>query len=329
MTYAYKSAILGGTFDHFHSGHQQLINVALNQTEKITLGIVEYIFPTDKNWVSSIENYATRLATLRSYLHEVNATERTTIIPIHDIYGTTLTDPNIDAIYVTDSTYHNAELINVERLKRNLSKLAIITVPYSRGDDNKIISSGRIRAGEIDRQGRSYLTYFLQKEIYHLPDGLRATLQKPIGTITKNIHENRELIPAASFIISVGDIVSIDLQKSRFTPNVSIIDHHTRRRKLDEDTIQKYFPITNYAFSNPAGFINSKFADIFLSSINNSSPPQVILVNGEEDLLTLPTILLSPLDSYIVYGQYNVGMCIVKVTEELKNQIKLLLQQFA
>jgi len=58
------------------------------------------------------------------------------------------------------------------------------------------------------------------------------------------------------------------------------------------------------------------------------STPQIILVDGEEDLLALPTMLLAPLDTYVVYGQYNLGMVVVRITEEIKSLARNLLTQF-
>jgi hypothetical protein len=113
---------------------------------------------------------------------------------------------------------------------------------------------------------------------------------------------------------------------------VSIIDHHSRRHAIDPVTIEKYLPTTHYSLANPAGTINPDFADHFLSALRvsgTSNSTQVIAVEGEEDLLTLPALLLSPLNAYVIYGQHNVGMCVVKVTEEIKSLAKKLLTEFA
>jgi len=43
-------------------------------------------------------------------------------------------------------------------------------------------------------------------------------------------------------------------------------------------------------------------------------------VTGEEDLLALPAIVLAPLGSVVLYGQYDKGVVINEVTEELKKK---------
>ncbi|MEI8232479.1 MAG: pantetheine-phosphate adenylyltransferase [bacterium] len=328
MSHLYHHAILGGTFDHFHLGHENFITTALSQAEFLTIGIVKELFTQDKLASTSIEDYLTRQSNLKDFLHQSDVESRVKIIPITDIYGTSLTDSTIEAIYVTKETKPNAEIINAKRQGLDLAKLALIVLPYSLGDDNEIISSSRIRAGIIDRQGHSFLEFITQKSIYHLPESLRSSLQIPLGTVVTNLPKQKEALPLGSFIISVGDIVSIDLQKAGYIPSVSIVDYHTRRHGLDPKDIERYFPVTHATISNPRGVINSEFANIFQTALGQPTRPQIIAVEGEEDLLALPTILLSPLGSYVIYGQYDVGMCIVKIDEAIKTLTKSYLEQF-
>jgi len=46
-----------------------------------------------------------------------------------------------------------------------------------------------------------------------------------------------------------------------------------------------------------------------------------IVVDGEEDLATLPAILYAPLGSAVVYGQPNEGSVLVEVTPEKKKHV--------
>jgi hypothetical protein len=54
----------------------------------------------------------------------------------------------------------------------------------------------------------------------------------------------------------------------------------------------------------------------------------VIKVNGEEDLAVIPVALAAPLDCEIYYGQPGKGVVKIKVTERVKNEIKLLISKF-
>lgn len=331
MNMLYQSAILGGTFDHFHAGHASLLSAAFKDSQHVTIGVVQASLSPDKLFPAQLEDYSTRESNLRSYLQDHNLTSRVTIIPISDIYGTSLTDPAIQAIFVTTETKTNAEKINVERQKLGLTPLTIIVVPYALGDDEQIISSGRIRAGEIDREGRSYRQFFLSQSTYRLPESLRPTLASPIGPVFTDVQKLIGSIPASSLIIAVGDIVSLTLKQAGYPAGISIIDYRTERRNLDRSTLQSSFPVTNYSLPNLAGTINPAFAPLFLSALaeyQKSHTSQVVVVDGEEDLLALPTILLSPLNTFIIYGQSGVGMVLARVTEKLKSQIKSYLEQF-
>lgn len=331
MSHTYKHAILGGTFDHFHVGHELLITKAFDRSEHVTIGIVEQPFSSDKKYLFGIESYELRLASLQSFLLQLNVMSRVDIITIHDIYGTTLTDGTIQAIFVTDSTKPSAEKINSEREKINLPSLEIEVVPCFTGDDQEIVSSGRIRSGLMSRKGLSYLNFFLQRRLYKLPGHLRVKLQHPIGRAITDPSLLSSIIPSGSPVISVGDIVSLDVKKIGFRTAINIIDYKTRRHELDIEEIKKYFPTTNGELANPAGTINPKIADILITSLieyDSSKESQIIKVSGEEDLLALPAILLSPLSSYVIYGQYKVGMIIVEVTEAIKSQVKTYLEQF-
>lgn len=57
-----------------------------------------------------------------------------------------------------------------------------------------------------------------------------------------------------------------------------------------------------------------------------SKQTYVILVSGEEDLAVIPCILLSPLETLVLYGQPDKGMVEIEVTLEIKNSLCTLLK---
>ena len=267
MSYTYKAAILGGTFDHFHAGHASLLSAAFSESEHVTIGLVKASLSPDKLFLGLLEDYPTRESSLRSYLHAHDLAPRATVIPISDIYGTSLTDKSIEAIFVTEETRGNAEKINVERQKLSLPPLAIISVPYTLGGDGVPISSGRIRAGEIDRAGHSYLKFFLSKSAYHLPESLRTTLAHPIGPVFTDVQKLISTLADTSPVIAVGDIVSLSLKQAGFATALSIIDYRSERRDLDKGALQASFPVVNHHLVNPAGTINPQIAELLITSL--------------------------------------------------------------
>src|SRR6266576_1791654 len=150
----FQHAIVGGTFDRFHVGHRKLLTEAFENSEKVTIGIATDALFHNKSFVQLIEDYKDREQSVLQFLSDNSFKDRSEIIPIHGIYGNSLEEKNIDAIFVTESTRGNAQKINEERAKNNLDPLEIVTVSYILGEDDEIISSERIRKGMIDREGK-------------------------------------------------------------------------------------------------------------------------------------------------------------------------------
>lgn len=323
----YQHAIIGGTFDHFHIGHQAMLNKAFEVADKVSIGITTTLMFQNKTQASTIQSFKTREQTVKDFLKENNWTDRASILPITNKYGSMLVDPSIEAIIVSPETKKVAEQIVKEREKKGLSSVEIITVPFVLSDDGKIVSSENIRLGRINSEGLSYRK-FLKSKTFHLPDHLRVELQKPIGHTTTNISEVKKLLKPETLLITVGDIATTTLLKEDIRPDISIIDLRTRREDLDDQTIARFFHGVRPTLTNPAGTISPEFTKIFAEKLDRIPSHEIIRVQGEEDLLTLPAILLSPLGTTIIYGQINQGMVIADVTEEKKLLIKNLLSKF-
>ena len=157
MNYKYKYGVLGGTFDRFHPGHQKLIDLAFLESEKVTIGIATKELYKNKYLANLIESYKTRLMSVKSYVESKYDPTRVEFIEISDIYGNTMDKNSVDAIFVTEDTYANAELINSKRLELGLKTLEIVKVDFALSYSLVPITSERIRKGEIDKSGNSYL----------------------------------------------------------------------------------------------------------------------------------------------------------------------------
>jgi len=319
---------VGGTFDLFHKGHEQLLDKTFEDADHITIGLSLPPLYATKPLAGFIQPYETREKALMQYLESRLWSNRSTIIPLTDTYGTMLTDTNAQAIFVTQETLRGAQLINKKRIEKNLPPLVTVLVDYAIGDDGEVITSSRIRKGLINRAGVSFERLLAQKRLFTLPEKLRSQLQKPHGTIIKNIDDLRSHpLP----LICVGDVVSASLRDANIFPTVSIIDGKTRRAQVKSSITAKHFLGLSPSFTNIPGTINPLITHCLLQALQkyyDTKKPQTILVGGEEDLLALPTILLTPLGSKVIYGQHEIGMVEVVVTEAKKEEVKELLMQF-
>jgi uncharacterized protein (UPF0218 family) len=129
-----------------------------------------------------------------------------------------------------------------------------------------------------------------------------------------------------SMVISVGDVVTESLQEKGFTPDITIIDFKTRRKKISRQRNQE-----TKTHRNKAGTIQRKAVLTFKKDIHefiHKNKKDSLYIKGEEDLLALPAILLAPLNSLVLYGQFDLGIIATEVTEEKKQIVEKLLEQF-
>lgn len=320
----YKHSILGGTFDRLHVGHKAFIDAAEKSAEIITIGLVTDEFLGNRIQKKLIEPYNVRQQHLTNYLNSQGWLNKTSIIPLYDIYGNSLIDPNIDSIFVIDESHNNAKEINKKRLERGLRKLRIEIIPMVKAGDGKFTSSKRIRSGEINREGNLYINLF--KNNLTLPDSLRSKLKEPLGEIIqidsdffKKLHDQT--------VITVGDIATQKIMNAGITPDIAIFDMKTNRHQIKDQTILSSLPLPTKTATNEPGTINNEAVKIINSALRSNNRVS-LKVEGEEDLLTIPSILLSPLGTHVVYGIKNVGGIDVVVSEEKKEEIKKILEEF-
>ena len=318
----YRRLVLGGTFDHLHLGHQKFLDKAFSLAEKVNIGLMdnpEWLI--SKKFSLGIESFKKRKSILIKYLKSKQYLERSTIIPLNDIYGNTIIEKNLDAILVTRQTLKNALLINNLRQKKGINKLDIIEIEIQNDKKEQIISSERIRKGEINRYGFNYFDIFNKRDLI-LPQTKRFSLRKPLGKIYPKlpvIKKNKVLI------VSVGDIVSQSFVDKGIIPDVRIIDHKSRRKPLVLNEL------ASTRIINKPGTINKqavRFIQDKIQKVIKDHKRRLIEINGEEDLLVLPAILLLPLGSLVYYGQFDVGVVEVRITEQIKEKVRKILKLF-
>jgi len=335
----FSHVVLGGTFDHFHLGHKAIIDCALRFGKKLSIGITRSNFYKDKFLSSTVENYETRENSVKEYLIKNHVLERAKFIAIDNVCGSSIDDKTMDAVVATWQTFSNTQKINELRLIKKLRPLKIILTPLIKSQDGETISSERIRAGEIDRNGHTYFEIFEEKLV--LPETLRETLRVPLGQtfeggeneLDKTANKILRLIDKSkcTMVIAVGDIVTMSLIKHGFKPSISVIDHRSRRHEITYKNGSKNFNSPFFTVKNQAGTISNKAIEAFRLSLKKyfqTKKNQLIVIEGEEDLLALPAILLAPLGSLVLYGQWNLGVVAVEVTEERKKEVEKLLSKF-
>lgn len=115
-------------------------------------------------------------------------------------------------------------------------------------------------------------------------------------------------------IITVGDYCSLNLPS-----DVKIFDGRIGRNKMA--------PLQEYSFScwNPPASINK---EVWKTLKKATSKNGNVFIDGEEDLLVIPSVLLSRKKTAVVYGFTSKGICLIEVSPEIKKGFRKLLKKF-
>lgn len=147
--------MLGGTFDHLHAGHRALLEAAFEHADTVKIGLTTDRFARSerKPFPDRVQSYVTRRRHLREFLRTRFPRRRWSILPLDDAWGGSVL-PGVDTLILSEETRKAGPAINAERRRRGLPPLRVRVVAQLPAEDGRPISSRRIRAGEIDSDGR-------------------------------------------------------------------------------------------------------------------------------------------------------------------------------
>lgn len=159
------------------------------------------------------------------------------------------------------------------------------------------------------------MPFFIQTLV--LPSKLRQELKSPLGKLIMGSSEEtmsklEELVikEKPAMIIAVGDIVSENIAKHGISIHLAIVDNRVMRQPRKPIMLKVNQTIH---VKNPPGTITDKAWLAVRKSLEQKQATKIV-VDGEEDLLTLVALLHAPLNSLVVYGQPYEGVVAVKVT---------------
>ena len=143
----------GGTFDEIHVGHIALLAKAFQIGNKVIIGVSSDKFAA-KRGKKLNHNFEARVANLKKTIKKEFGDVNYEIAKLDGDFGPAVTTSDVEALVTSAETQSKGSLLNEMRAKRSLQPVKVIGVELVKAEDNSTISSTRIRAGEIDRQGR-------------------------------------------------------------------------------------------------------------------------------------------------------------------------------
>jgi len=306
---------LGGTFDHFHDGHQHFLQFANQLADKLIIGITHPKLTKHKQLANLIEPFPKRKKAVIKYCRDHNI--RIEVVQLTNIYGPTLEKSNVRGLCVTEETIAGAKQINDLRLKMNLHELEVFVCPFHKDEAGKMLDSSGIRAGQVNRRGQVY-SGILERSI-RLNEKQRQYFAKPQGKIINTPQEKPN-----SFIAVVGDTSLEKFINNKWAYNLGIYDKKVQRQQYHSFVIEQLKGFLRCV--NDAGNISPGMTSILTKTFDQEKAH--IYVTGEEDLAAVALMLMLPLGSVIYYGQPNDGLVEMEVTEKRKEAFhKILTEQ--
>ncbi len=366
----YKVVAIGGTFDRLHKGHKHFISHAFGMGKKVLIGLTSDKYVKEKFKIQNsrlrhplrksfegqegfggqaklkikVNRYEDRKSGVEYFLKENKFWDRTEIIKIDDVYGNAGNSKDIEAIVVTKDSFAGARSINRKRSLNGLKPLDIVKANLEKADDDKIISSSRIRDGQINRWGKSYANLPIWGK--KISEELRQVLKEPIGQLIEGddsdifkiapIIKNLITETQPTMIITVGDQVIRLCNTIGERVDIAIFDYKVNREKIYHSLSDIGFDglicKIDYTVKNSPGNISRTLVTAIKRALKENQiniKSILIKVIGEDDLAGVPAILLAPLDTVVIYGQPKKGLVFVKVTEEKKEELRRLVTKYS
>lgn len=158
-----------------------------------------------------------------------------------------------------------------------------------------------------------------------LPDELRAAFKDPMGSVYTDSDRLRGELGTP--VVAVGDVVTRHLTDAGARPDLAVVDWVTERETLpaaDRPEIEGYD--IRVDVTNPAAVLTGDLLTALREGVERDGTT-VIVVDGEEDLVTLPALVAAPTGASVVYGQPGEGMVHVPVDDASSERARDLLAQ--
>jgi uncharacterized protein (UPF0218 family) len=160
--------------------------------------------------------------------------------------------------------------------------------------------------------------------MYRLPETLRADLAQPLGPVLPAADAAQQAKKAKA-LATVGDVTTANLLAQGAKPRVMVVDNRTKRGAVAVHVREKLpaeVPVVQVR-NAPATITEDLWQAVAQAW---GSPGTLIEVEGEEDLATLPAVLLGPTHGVVAYGQPDRGIVLLTIDDAARSRVRDLLK---
>jgi GTP-dependent dephospho-CoA kinase len=165
------------------------------------------------------------------------------------------------------------------------------------------------------------------RRVFRLPERMRQKLGRPLGQVFRGEEvdsaEFKRLVSESKFVVTVGDRVTDTIGALGRTPDVQVVDGVERRKRREPPMVPFSRLVT---VVNPAGTLTSEAIDGMQTAFVGKKPVRV-LVEGEEDLMTVLAVAMAPVSAVIFYGQPGEGVVAIKADATTKSRNREILSK--
>ncbi|GAY25970.1 hypothetical protein ATG_11730 [Desulfurococcaceae archaeon AG1] len=167
----------------------------------------------------------------------------------------------------------------------------------------------------------------IKDKIYQVPERLRGVLSRGYGVIV----EGSDRVDVARRILglivgrrvwSVGDVVTRSLIDVGFLPDVAVIDRATLREQyIETGEIEDLYRVkgTILEVVNPRGHISSEAIHIIKDIAGRSGGRFLLIVRGEEDMLSLVIAGVAGYGDSLLYGVPGRGVSVIIIDRYIRS----------